>query len=434
MEIMENKKWRIAFLIILILTFIALFSINSSGHFLESRAIIIQSTQSRPTPTPQWSLLDKITRENPELTAIQLKVGNTKIPYTEDRISRNDKGKITHKTIKTEDYEREIALELLSTVTGETEIIKIIKMGKELISPDGYKIEVVTRPSGITWNAWNTSYKVIEPENRIVTKNAYPSIKSEKTITETTTNKNGIKKKVKKKIPDIIETVIYVPYSNSLKIMETVMRGKEHLTTNIVQSARNLLDQRAVYSKAFPDKLITQVLPAEYYLRRPVIEQSDYGEFLLDQNGTVDRFLTIMGTNQTKAWSATCNKDGACGLYQFTDNGKNGTYRIVVKSFPSAQLIKDFELGSADQVNSAMAAMLLDDLNLAELTRRYGKEIINDPKLEEYLAASYNGAPKWVFKSLNATLGKNVEWGKHLRRETKEFLVKLRILKNDKLI
>lgn len=406
-------------------------SLNLHGKILESKATIIQIAPPIPE-IPQWTLLDKILEEDAELKTIQLKVGDIETPYKEERISRDSKGRISHRTIKTKDYEREIALKLLNTITGKTEIIKIVKIGDGLISPEEYKIEVVARPSGIAWNAWNTFYRVVEPEDRIVIKNAYPTIKSLKTITQTITNKNGKKQKIKKRVPDVVENVIYVPYSDSLKTQEILVKGKSDLI-KIVQSAKDLLDQRDVHSKAFPDKLITEVLPAEYYLRRPTIEHIDYGEFILDPDGTVERFLTILATNQEKAWSETCNKFGACGLYQFTNNGSSGTYRTVVKKYPEAQLIKDFEPGASNQINSAMAAMLLDDLNLAELVKRYGDKILKDPKLEEYLAASYNGAPKWVHKSLNAALGKNIEWGKHLRRETKEFIVKLRYLRDNDL-
>jgi len=387
-------------------------------------------------PEPQqavFSLLDKILEEDQILNTLPLKVGDTEISYTEERISRDSNGKIRRSILKRKDYEKEIALKLLNTSTGQTEIIKIIKKGKRLINPAGYLVEVVTRPSGITWNAWNTSYKVVEPANRVVIKNSYPAIKSLKKVTQTVTAKNGAKKKITKTVPNLVENIVYVPYSDDLKTLEIITKGQSDLR-QIIQSARELLNQSSVYSKAVPEKLVTEVLPAEYYLRRPIIEQSDLGEFVIDPKGMVDRFLVILGTNEKRAWSETCNKSGACGLYQFTDNGIFGTYRTVAKKYPPAQLIKDFQTGASDHVNSAMAAMLLDDLNLAELVKKYGNKILNDPKLEEYLAASYNGAPRWVHKSLNATLGKSVaEWGRHLRSETKGFMTKLRYLINHDL-
>lgn len=398
-----------------------------------SLAVTIEFSRSPEPQQAVFSLLDKILEEDQILNTLPLKVGDTEISYTEERISRDSNGKIRRSILKRKDYEKEIALKLLNTSTGQTEIIKIIKKGKRLINPAGYLVEVVTRPSGITWNAWNTSYKVVEPANRVVIKNSYPAIKSLKKVTQTVTAKNGAKKKITKTVPNLVENIVYVPYSDDLKTLEIITKGQSDLR-QIIQSARELLNQSSVYSKAVPEKLVTEVLPAEYYLRRPIIEQSDLGEFIIDPEGMVDRFLVILGTNGKRAWSETCNKSGACGLYQFTDNGIFGTYRTVVKKYPPAQLIKDFQTGASDHVNSAMAAMLLDDLNLAELVKKYGNKILNDPKLEEYLAASYNGAPRWVHKSLNATLGKSVaEWGRHLRSETKGFMTKLRYLINHDL-
>lgn len=398
-----------------------------------SSAVTIEFSNPPESQQAVFSFLDKILADDLVLDSMPLKVGETEISYTEERFSVSTGGKIIRKILQKKDYEREIALKLLNTVTGETTIIKITKKGGQLIIPSGYQIEVVTRPSGITWNAWNTFYKVLEPTNQVVIKNSYPAIKSLKTVTQTITDKTGKKKKIIKRIPDLVENVIYVPYSDSLKNPEIQLKGKNDLV-RMIESARQRLEQRMVYSKAVPGKLVTQVLPAEYYWRRPIIEQSDYGEFVFDSQGTVERFLVILATNPEKAWSETCNKAGACGLYQFTDNGRNGTYRTVVKKFPEAQLIKDFTIGASDHINSAMAAMLLDDLNLAELVRKYGTKILNDPKLEEYLAASYNGAPRWVHQSLNATLGKPAaEWGKYLKKETKEFMVKLRYLTENNL-
>ena len=435
-----RNKWKNLGLLLFLAVLLGLFlTLDLHGQVLNSRALVIDIT---PTPVvyPACNIIDKIIEDDRELNSIELRVGGDEISYTEERFARNSAGKIVLEkgkpkitTVKKKDFEKEIALKLLNTQTCQTEIIKITKKGRQLIPPLGYEIGVITRPSGILWNAWNTYYEVIYPENRVVIKNVYPLIESTRRITQTVTGKNGKKEKVNKTIPSIVKNIVYVPYSDEIRTTETERKGREEIT-RIVEAARNLLNERAVYSKAFPTKLVTEILPAEYYHRRPVIEQSDLGEFILDPNGTVDRFLVILGTNGKKAWSETCNNSGACGLYQFTDNGSRGTYRTVVKSFPVAKLIKDFQTGASDQVNSAMSAMLLDDLNLAELKRRYGEKIINDPKLEEYLAAAYNGAPKWVHQSLNATLGKNVvEWGKHLRPETVGFMVKLRYLRDNNL-
>src|SRR3989338_4612125 len=191
-----------------------------------SLAVTIEFSRSPEPQQAVFSLLDKILEEDQILNTLPLKVGDTEISYTEERISRDSNGKIRRSILKRKDYEKEIALKLLNTSTGQTEIIKIIKKGKRLINPAGYLVEVVTRPSGITWNAWNTSYKVVEPANRVVIKNSYPAIKSLKKVTQTVTAKNGAKKKITKTVPNLVENIVYVPYSDDLKTLEIITKGQ----------------------------------------------------------------------------------------------------------------------------------------------------------------------------------------------------------------
>ena len=440
---MENMKGRLLqFLFCLILTGgILVFSVSIRGEhlsFLESEAITVVQTQRIQPVTPFWSLLDKILEPDPTLENIQLKVGESDISYYEEKFVRDDQGNIKinshgiprRERVLVKDPEREIALKLLNIKTGVTEIVKITKKGSELIAPMGYDIEVVERLSGITWNAHNTYYKVNQPADSVVIKNAWPSINGYKSETSTVVVK-GKKKKVTKKVP-IVENKIYVPYSQGLNKPEITQKGHEDLN-NIVTRAKETLRGNKVMSRAFPDRLVADVLPDEYYFRRAIMERTDLGEMILDGTETIDMFYVILATNGPGAFSS-CNLSKACGMMQFTDRRTIkglGTYTTVVRKFPTAGLIKDFKIGSTDQVNSVMAAILLDDLNLQSLVNTYGDKIYNDPRLEEYLASSYNGAPNWVFKSLNATLGKNFsDWTKHLRPETKGFMVKLRYLKD----
>ena len=97
-------------------------------------------------------------------------------------------------------------------------------------------------------------------------------------------------------------------------------------------------------------------------------------------------------------------------------------------------LIKDFEKGASDHLNSMTAAILLYDYNLSHLIKRHGDKITKDPRLEEYLAAAYNGGPARVSRSYTATiLNKINEWFGHLRPETKGFIKKLRFLQENNL-
>lgn len=417
-----RSRGKILFLILLALVFLLLFKIDLNGQILESKATIIEivnqeQAQNPESTIPQWTLLDNILEPDPEFDNVELFVGAKDIIYYEEVPARDKKGQIRKdkngnvilRKIRQRNPEREIGLKLLNTQTGEATAIKIRRRGSDLMNPPGYTVEVIERPNGIKWNAHNTYYRIVEPENMVVIRNAYPSAKT-----------------VKEK--RVVENKIYVPYSQEIGTLEIIPKGREDLKT-IVAHAKDRLRQNNVVSQAFPDRLVADILPDEFYRRRAIMERTDLGEIIIDPKETVNMFFTILATNQSNAFS-NCNSVPACGMYQFTDKGKSGTYRTVRRNFPKADLIQDFRTGTLDHVNSAMAAMLLDDLNLASLVRRYGSKIYDDPKLEEYLAASYNGAPRWVNKSLDATLAKNVTpWGKYLKDETDGFLVKLDILK-----
>ena len=417
MKDMRNTG-RILFFVLLLVLILVLFKIDLHGQILETRANIIHivntsNVEDAPPQipaVPQCTLLDKILEPDPEFDKIKLSVGTKDIIYYEEVPARDTKGiirkdkktgEIIIQKVKRRDPEREIALKILNLETGNTEVIKIIKKGDIIVSPPGYAIEVIQRPNGIRWNAYNTYYRIIEPANWVVIRNVWPEIKTVK----------GKK---------VIENKAYVPYSKEMSSPEIIQKGKNDLKRVVAEAKNNLLQNNVI---------IADVLTEEFYRRRAIMERADLGEMVIDPKETVDMFFAILATNEANAFS-NCNSSGACGLFQFTDNGKNGTYRTVARTYPKANLIKVFRTGALDHINSAMAAMLLDNSNLNDLVKRYGKKIYSDPRLEEYLAASYNGAPRHVNRSLDATLSKNIlNWGKYLKTETDGFLVKLSLLK-----
>jgi hypothetical protein len=398
----------------------------------EVKGEVLPTQQVEPTPKP-WTLIQKISEKDDLLQNMDLKIGKTEIPYFENRISKDSSGKIKITQKRFTDKERDIGLKLLNIKTGEVTVLKIgidiNRDGVSVVASKGYEIEIVTRANGITWNLWNTEFKVASPSDTIVIKNAYPKEETI-SISENRKDKNGKIKKVtvKKKV---IKNFLYVPYSIDLHKAELIDNGSIYIK-NIVSEAFSRLRANGVKSKTFPDMLVADVpgLKQEFFTRLPLLEQGDLTEFTLDPKRTTERVLILIGSNGSNAFSATCNRVSACGWIQFTPK----TYAMIRTSYKSAKLITDFTTGAADHVNSLMAAILLHDSNLAELVKKYGKDIQNDPLLEEYLAASYNGAPKWVHKSLNATLNTPVsDWGKYLRTETQGFMVKLRYLVNNRL-
>ncbi len=396
--------------------------------FLRSQESVIEVAQPQnalasESPLPFFSILDKIKEDNELLRTIPLKVGEKNIAYVENRFTR-DGEKVLFKRKDLAEPEKEIALELLNLESGQTEVIKITKKGAALIAPENYQIEAVERSSGIRWNKWNTHFKVTQPANTIVIKNKYPEIEFQM-VKQRVKNKSGKWQTVSVKQRTIRE-IIYAPYSEGVHLPEMVAGGGQYIK-DVVATARAELTQKRVKSLAMPGKLVTEVsvLPARFFERLPLLEQSDLSEFLLDRKRTMERVQVILRANLGMAFANTCSSASACGWVQFTPT----TYKNISKAYPEANLNPDFEKGAADHLNSMMAAMLLYDYNLQGFIERHGEKILRDSQLEEYLAAAYNGRPTTASTSLKASISKNLpDWTGKLKLETKGFMTKLRFL------
>jgi|SRR3989344_8296266 len=445
-----GPRYKLVFMLLLVVAIVILFFWRSDGQTIlpvQAKVIEVINAQLDLGPPPPCVLLDKIDEPALELESMSLKIGKKKFSYYDTRIGRSSSGKITTTNKKITDVEREIGLKLLNLNTCDTQVIKITKQGNKIIAPPGYDIRVVRRSSGLTWNAWNTHFYVASPSQSVVIKNAWPTDDT-RVVTKTVTDKRG-HKKTTSHTEKYVRNVIYTPYSaddpSTPDIVEPgihtpeVFAGGVSDLKEIINKARSILRDNGVMSKAFPGQIVSDLpfLPPQVYERLMIIEQSDEGEFALDPRTTFERVLVILRVNRGKAWSETCNRAGACGPFQFTNSRGNGTYAMVVKSFPTAGLIKNFKVGAADHINSAMAAILLHDLNLKDLVRLFGPGITNDPiVLEELEDGGYNANPKWVHKSLTASLAKGLaDWSdtKYLRTETRGYLVKLRYLAKNNL-
>lgn len=415
------------------------YSIDSSAKqitIVSQQAAAIAGTLATPITTPVvCRIVDKLQEKDTELQQTVLNVGSQDIEYTEDRVVFSG-GKVSVIQKKQKDPEKQIALKVLHTDTCQVEIIVITKRGDELVAPTGWEIEPVIRSNGIRWNYWNTEYQIKKPQSVIVLKNKYPNI-IDKTVTETVKDKNGKKKKVTR-TERTIEPIIYAPYSQSVHTPDVVAKGREHIQ-NLVKQALDDLRMRKVMSRAYPDKLVADVpvFSNTFFERLPIIEHADMTEFTLEPQRTTERVLAIIGLNGTQdsnvAFAYTGNSAGANGLMQFTDNGKPGkpgTYTSVSQRYPKAKLNPDFAAGARDHINAMKAAILLHDLNLEYLIKKYGKSIATDPRLEEYLAALYNASPASVTKSLTASLALQAsEWTDKLLQETQGYISKLRYLR-----
>jgi len=426
------KALRVVFLGLAGMTVIVAFVIlqhNVWAFSLGTGAQISVFVSPSPSPTAiPWTIKDKIAQAKVLLSGVTLKVGTTDITYTEDRISPTS---VSSKTLK--EPEKEIALAALNTTTGDISIIKITKHGEDLILPDpstslgvNWQISIIPRLNGIRWNSWNTAYHVDSPEGYAIIANLYPN----------ETNKIVAAKVKSKKVYTVQQTINYVfyaPYSPDLHTAELINEGQKYVNDTVAKALAEL-QASGTGSVAMPSSSVYDVWKdkGEFFTRIPMLEQSDLTEFMLDPAGTTERIYAIIGANGDQAFANTCNSSSACGWVQFTP----GTYNQVVRSYPSAHLIKDFVTGAADHINSIKAAILLYDSNLKGLIKSNGQKVLQDSRLEEYLAASYNGSPNRATRSLTASiLSSVVDWidaltskKGGLASETRGYLVKLRYL------
>lgn len=413
-----NSKLNLVFILSMSLLGLVLFDNNLLAQdILPSREIEVQGIML-PTII-EWGLIDKMDEKEDEFLATPLWLGTKTISFYENRILEN--GSITKKRLK--DEERDVVLKILNTQSGEVRVIKVRigitpKNGLNVISPSGYQIDLVSRSNGIRWNKWNTIYKVTEPESWIVVKNKYPEWKTEK----------GKK---------VVEERVYVPYSSDIHKPEVIEAGREYLRLT-TQKAFQELTADNVYSRAIPNQLVTNVpgLNQIMFSRLPLIEGMDYSEFLVNPQISYERVLVLIGSNESNAYYWTESSAGARGWLQYTPK----TYKEIRKLYPAAKLLSSHELGASDHINSMKAAILLHDYNSAALVKKFGQKILEDPRLEEYLAAAYNGKPLWVHNSLKATISRGLhDWVNTLsakrkdslgglRNETKGYIEKVRYL------
>ena len=407
--------------------FVALIIFEGSSGAQMLPAKIIVKFEDTPLLLPKaWSLVEKMNEKEDLLKELPLNVSTKSLDFYENRITRSG-DKISTSRKKITEQNKDIGMKIMNIDTGEIRIIKIAiqiqKDGIKLISPPGYQIDIVERASGIRWNRWNTLYKISSPTGWLVLKNKYPDV-NEKTQKVTVKDKAGKKRTINKKFYTT-EEFIYSPYSGELHTPELIEAGRDYLKL-VVRAAMTDLKEYRVPSRAVADQMIADIpsLSPYFFARLPILEHTDMTEFVEDSQKSVERVLVLIGANKGVAFSKTGSKAGAFGWVQFTPT----TYRNIRKAYPAAKLIEDFEVGAADHLNSMKAAMLLYDYNLQLLIDKKGKNILSDPRLEEYLAASYNGNPKWVLQSLKASIFGSLDWPTKLKSETKGYLYKIRFL------
>lgn len=342
--------------------------------------------------------------------------------------------------------EREIAMVLLRLDTCENNQITVSVQGDKIVAPDGYDIRPVRRDNGILMNRWNTEFKARcpgmdgKPVDCVVLANVEPDNKSIVTNRSIYTA-SGLWTTVPTQVRGT-EFRTYAPYSRDVHSYELVQAGKEYLQ-ELFEGACAALSEKHVRGEAYQNREICDYpsFTEEMFERLVLVEGAGMGEFIVEDERTMERVYVIFGMNGKRAYVYTCSEADACGALQFIP----ATYQHIRDKYGPADLIEDFTEGTRSHLNIAQAAILLHADNLAifkrYLTTEQYEELLADPRLlEEALAASYNTGATRTVNVLRAhfqrTDRSDVEWadavagGKYgnLLPETLGYIAKLRFL------
>lgn len=178
-----------------------------------------------------------------------------------------------------------------------------------------------------------------------------------------------------------------LPYTEDTYHPEFETRGRREVRA-LVKESYDELRAKGVMSKAFPGKLVVDVVPAYLMETIPLIEQSDAHWPLPNE---VRRVLHRIGMYGPGVFSRSVSNKSASGLMQFT----SPTYRVVVRRYSTAQLNPDFVGGVRDGRNAVMAATCLMDLELAGMTPAVRTNFLANPRVYAvYTVVAYNAGPR----------------------------------------
>lgn len=408
---------------------LAIFSVFASNHLLSKNTLVTTITVSRaegkPLPTPS-SLSDQI-RAGQEILK-----NSSPLAYTKKNIRR-----------RIEILRQEIALAILDTQTGlvfekrywleEADIKKGNATRRYYLENEEnmprfmpLNLDEEYRVTVNWWNNFNSDLSItkvgLPPEDDsryVVIANKFLMDNNNLAYSEDQTGSQ-------------YSDIVYTPYSQTIHFPELAVTGKTFLD-NHVDMAFERLRQLGVPSRAFPGKLVADVLSPQFVKNLFLVEQIDPQRIFLSEDGGLklaERVFVRLGANQEKTFRYTFSKTGALGLGQIMPR----TYASIVKAYPSAKLMKDIDIGRVDIQNGIMASSLtLDDhlaivfvrMSKAEKNKFETKLKANPDFINEVRAAIYNGGPS-KYRPATATISLQV-------RETVDFVRKYKMVRDLKL-
>ena len=190
--------------------------------------------------------------------------------------------------------------------------------------------------------------------------------------------------------------IVYLPFTEDTLDPQFVESGREFL----LATARRALDElRAANapSRAFPGRLLADVVPPELISALAVIEQTDDADYSRKRVGAFEDVLSQYGLKREEAYRYSVSRANAIGAMQFTNRRGNGTYSMVVRMCPAARLDRVFERGATDLYNSMKAAICLFDIELWQMRPEIRNAYWDNQRvLGIFPVAAYNGGPRNV--------------------------------------
>ena len=200
----------------------------------------------------------------------------------------------------------------------------------------------------------------------------------------------------KKKTYELHDTA-YIPYQTALYSPEVLTAGSDYLSY-LIQGAFDELRAKGVTSRAFPSRLVVDVIDPYLIKSIVVIEHSDHATLLGDDapERALGRFLVNLALNEEDAFDSSLSTAGAAGLVQFIPS----TYKLYAQRRADLGLIQDFRAGMADHKNAIKAEVAYLDQSLAGMPEAIKSIYASDKdRAAEFLAAAYNGGDSRVKKA-----------------------------------
>ena len=209
---------------------------------------------------------------------------------------------------------------------------------------------------------------------------------------------NLLKRRQWRAVVKTAKPIVYLPFTEDTFDPGFVSGGKEFLVSTARQAIEELRLAQ-VPSRAFPGELLADSVPLQVITTLAVIEQTDDKDYVEKQSIAFDEVLSQYGLKQEEAYRYSVSSANAIGPMQFTNRRGNGTYALVVRRCPRAELDPNFERGATNLLNAMKAAVCLLDLELGAMRADIRRAYVDNPAvLGIFPVAAYNGGPRNVTK------------------------------------